>query len=70
MNNIALFFAKASINHPDATIGVVKNMIFFFPSHPAKKPIKGEKITPDKVRIAANPDPSFSVNFTALFGSL
>jgi hypothetical protein len=51
-------------------IGVVKNMIFFFPSHPAKNPIKGEKITPDKVRIAANPDPSFSVNFTALFDSL
>ena len=70
MNNISLFSAKAIINHPEATIGATKIIIFFLPSFPDKIPPKGEQITPERVRIAANPDPSFSVNFTALFDSL
>ena len=70
MNNIALFCAKAIINHPEATIGATKSIIFFLPSFPDKIPPKGEQITPERVRIAANPDPSFSVNFNASFDSL
>ena len=70
MNNIALFCAKAIINHPEATIGATKSIIFFLPSFPDKIPPKGEQITPERVRIAANPDPSFSVNFTSSFDSL
>ena len=70
MNSISLFCAKAIINHPEATIGATKSMTFFLPSFKDKIPPKGEKMTPVRVRIAANPDPSFSVNFTASFGSL
>ena len=69
MNNIVLLCAKAIINHPQATNGAVEIVVVFLPSHLDIIPPMGEKITPDKVEIAANIDNSSSFNFTSMFDS-
>jgi hypothetical protein len=68
--NMSLLLARAIINHPNHTIGVLKRIVFFRPKYPDRTPPQGVAKIPIIHKMAANHEPSFSSSLTASSASI